>query len=158
MFAESAVAPRRVQTDRSRRRRTLVWLGSPILALGAFGLALAVAALLNISSPSLGSATVVVAACDGNGLTATPNVSYSNGSYVVDSVSLAGLANGCRNQDYTVGLVGTTGLIAETVLTNVPVSSFGGTTNANTLSIDFTTASPRVAADAVTAIHVAISN
>lgn len=147
-------------SPRGRRRGAFSYLLRAILALSVGGLALAVAALINVGSPSLGSNTVVVAACDTNGLTATPSLSYSatTGGYVVDSVLLDGLANACRNNDYSVSLVGSGGLLATSTLSNVPVGSFGGTTNANTLSISFTTASPRVTADEMTAIHVAISN
>lgn len=131
-----------------------------VVAISVGGLALAVAALLNLSSPSLGSNTVVVAACDTNGLTATASISYSatTGGYVVDSVLLEGLANACRTNDYSVSLVGSGGLLATSTLPDVPVASFGGTTNANTLSLSFASASPRVAADEMTAIHIAISN
>lgn len=147
--------------SRERRRRgAFAWILRAVLAVSVAGLVLAVAALLNVSSPLLGSNTVVVAACDTNGLSATPSVSYSatTGGYVVDSVLLDGLANGCRNQDYSVSLVGSGGLLATSTLSNVPVGSFGGVNNANTLSLSFTSASPRVAADQMTTIHVAISN
>lgn len=148
------------QSPRGRRRGALAWLLRAILGLSVVGLALAVAALLNVSSPSLGSNTVVTAACDTNGITATPSVSYSatTGGYVVDSVLLAGLANACRNQDYSVSLVGPGGLLATSTLSNVPVASFGGTSNANTLSLSFVTANPRVAAEQMTTIHLAISD
>lgn len=156
--ASQATSPRH---SRARRRRgALPWLLPAVLAASVLALGLAVAALLNVSSPSLGSNTVVVAACDSNGLTATPSVSYSatTGGYVVDSVFLDGLANACRNNDYSVSLVGPSGLLATSTLSNVPVAGFGGVNNANTLSLSFASASPRVAADAMTSIHVAISN
>lgn len=143
-----------------RRRGVLTWIVRAVLAASVAGLVLAVAALINVSSPTLGSNTVVTAACDTDGLTATASVSYSatTGGYVVDSVLLEGLANACRNNDYSVSLVGSGGLLATSTLSNVPVGSFGGTNNANTLSLSFTSASPRVAADQMTTIHVAISN
>ena len=147
-------------SPRGRRRGAIAWMLRAALALSAAGLVLAVAALINVNSPSLGSNTVVTAACDTNGFTATPSVSFSGttGGYVVNSVLLDGLANACRNNDFSVSLVGSSGLLATSTLLNVPVASFGGTTNANTLSLDFTSASPRVAADQMTAIHVAVSN
>lgn len=148
------------RTDERKRRRRRRWLFAPLLVATCFGVALAVAALLNVTSPSLGSNTVVTAACDSDGLTATLNYSYSStiGGYVVDSVSLAGLANACRNNDYSVSLVDSGALLAASTLNDVPVASFGGTNNANTLSLSFTSASPRVSVEAVTSIHVAISN
>ena len=157
--ASQATNPPR-PSPRRRRRGALAWMLRALFAVSVGGLVLAVAALMNVSSPSLGSNTVVVAACDTNGLTATPSISYSatTGGYVVDSVLLDALANACRNNDYSVSLVGSGGLLATSTLSNVPVASFGGTTNANTLSLSFTSASPRVAADQMTAIHVAISN
>lgn len=157
--ASQATNPPR-PSPRGRRRGAIVWMLRATLAVSVAGLVLAVAALINVSSPSLGSNTVATAACDTNGFTATPNVSYSGttGGYVVDSVFLQGLANACRNNDYSVSLVGSGGLLATSTLSNVPVGSFGGTTNANTLSLDFMSASPRVAADEMTAIHIAISN
>lgn len=143
-----------------RRRGALAWIFRAALAVSVAGLVLAVAALINVSSPTLGSNTVVTAECDKDGLTATPNVSYSaaTGGYVVDSVLLEGLANACRNNDYSLSLVGSGGLLATSTRSDVPNTSFGGTNQAWTLSLDFTGASPRVSADQMTAIHVAITN
>ena len=157
--ASQATNPPR-QSPRGRRRGAIAWMLRATIAVSAAGLVLAVAALMNVGSPSLGSNTVATAACDTNGFTATPSVSYSGatGGYVVDSVFLQGLANACRTNDFSVSLVGSGGLLATSTLSNVPVASFGGTTNANTLGLNFTSASPRVAADQMTAIHVAISN
>lgn len=155
----NAVAGGLQRADGSRRRRVLPWLIAPA-ALSILLVVYAIAALLSVTSPGVGAGTVVTAACDGNGLTATPSVSYSatTGSYVVDGVTLAALANGCRNNDFRVSLVGAAGLLAESSLYNVPVFSFGGTNNNHMLSLSFTSASPRVKADDVTSIHVAISN
>ena len=148
-------------TGRQGRRRARRWLLPSLLAAATcFSAFVGVAANLSVTPNRLGSSTTVIAACDTNGLTATLSYTYSatTGGYVIDSALLAGLANGCRNQDYSVSLVGASGLLATSTLANVPVGSFGGTNNANTLSLSFSSASPRVNAAAVVSVHVAITN
>lgn len=142
-----------------RRTARRAWLIAST-ALAALLMVSAIAALLNVTAPGVGAGSVVTAGCDANGLTATPMVSYSptTGGYVVDQIALAGVANSCRNGDFSVSLVGAAGLLATSSLPDVPLSSFGGTTNNNTLSLSFTGASPRVKAVDVTSIHVAISD
>lgn len=125
-----------------------------------FSAAYAAAAALNVDGGSLAAGNTSVAACDTDGVGSSYAVSFNvtSGGYVVDSVAVTGIADACFNQDFSVTLSGASGSLGTRATADVPSGSFGGSTNARTLSVDFTTASPRVLSADVTGIHVSISD
>ena len=76
-----------------------------------FGLVLGMAASLNLTSDSLGSATTTVAACQAGALNATYTSTYSATSpgYTVGTVTITGLAGTCYSKPYKVTLSGAAG-------------------------------------------------
>lgn len=138
------------------RRNAAVILGGIII----FSAVYAAAAALNVSGGSLAAGNDTVAACDTDGVGTSYAVSFSVTSlgYVVDSVTVNGIADACFDQDFSVTLTGASGSLGTRASADVPSSSFGGSANARTLTVDFTTASPRVLSANVTGISVSISD
>ena len=124
-------------------------VGAVLGGLMTFGLVLGMAASLNLTSDSLGSATTTVAACQAGALNATYASTYSATSpgYTVGTVTITGLAATCYSKPYKVTLSGAAG---------ASLGEATGTTPASGTSISVTFA-PAVSAASVTAINVVIS-
>jgi hypothetical protein len=139
---------------RSRIRRPVAAL---IGGLMVFSLVYAVAASLNVTSTDLAAGTDTVAACDANGVTTSYAVAYdaTSGRYEVTTVTVGGIADACSGQDFSVTLgAGSTELATEA---QNDVSSWTTTSaDANTLAFDFS--GDDVAASAVTAVYVSVSD
>ncbi len=116
-----------------------------------FGLVFGLAASLNLTSDSLGSATTTVAACQAGALNATYTSAYSAAApgpgYTVGTVTITGMAATCFSKPYRVTLSGAAG---------VSLGEATGTTPGVGTTIVVTFA-PVVNAASVTAINVVIS-
>ena len=139
---------------RSRIRRPIAAL---IGGLMVFALVYAVAASLSVTSTDLAAGNATVAACDANGVTTSYAVAYDAASarYEVSTVTVGGIADACLGQDFSVTLgAGSTelGTVAQSDVGSWTTTS----TNANTLAFSFTSAD--VAASAVTAVYVSVSD
>jgi hypothetical protein len=134
-------------------------LAAVVAGIVVFSTAYAAAASLNIGSSDLAAGNATVGACDSS-VSTSYSVSFNATSlkYVVDSVTVSGIADACLDEDFAVSLVGSTGVLASASQSDVPAGSFSGSANARSLSFSFTSASPRVAAADVTAVHVSISD
>jgi hypothetical protein len=124
-------------------------VGAVLAGLMTFGLVLGLAASLNLTSDSLGSATTTVAACQAGALNATYTSTYSATApgYTVGTVTITGLASTCYSKPYKVTLSGAAGVSLGEATGTTPAS---GTTIAVTFS-------PVVSAASITAINVVIS-
>ena len=124
-------------------------VGAVLAGLLTFGLVLGMAASLNLTSDSLGSATTTVAACQAGALNATYTSTYSAAApgYTVGTVTITGLAATCYSKPYKVTLSGAAG---------ASLGEATGTTPAAGTTIVVTFA-PAVSAASVTAINVVIS-
>jgi hypothetical protein len=124
-------------------------VGAVLAGLMTFGLVLGMAASLNLTSDSLGSATTTVAACQAGALNATYTSTYSATApgYTVGTVTITGLASTCYSKPYKVTLSGAAGVSLGEATGTTPAS---GTTIAVTFS-------PVVSATSITAINVVIS-
>jgi hypothetical protein len=114
-----------------------------------FGLVFGLAASLNLTSDSLGSATTTVAACQAGALNATYTSTYSAAApgYTVGTVTITGLAATCYSKPYRVTLSGAAG---------TSLGEATGTTPAVGTSFAVTF-SPVVSATSITAVNVVIS-
>ena len=114
-----------------------------------FGLVFGLAASLNLTSDSLGSATTTVAACQAGALNATYTSAYSATApgYTVGTVTITGMAATCFSKPYRVTLSGAAG---------VSLGEATGTTPGVGTTIVVTFA-PVVNAASITAINVVIS-
>lgn len=126
-------------------------VGAVLAGLMTFGLVFGLAASLNLTSDSLGSATTVVAACQATAMNATYTSTYTAGApgpgYTVGTVTITGLAATCYSKPYKVTLGGAAG---------ASLGEATGTTPAAGTTIVVTFA-PVIAATSVTAISVVIS-
>lgn len=124
-------------------------IGAVLAGLMTFGLVLGMAASLNLTSDSLGSATTAVAACQAGALNATYTSTYSATSpgYTVGTVTITGLASTCYSKPYKVTLSGAAGASLGEATGTTPAA---GTTIAVTFA-------PAVSAASITAINVVIS-
>jgi hypothetical protein len=124
-------------------------LAALLLALVTFAGVYGLAASLNLTTDSLGSATTTVASCQSGTLNATYTTTYSAAApgYTVGTVTITGLAATCYSKPFKVTLSTTAG------------GSLGeatGTTPGSGTSFTATFA-PAVSAASVTAISVVIS-
>ncbi|MDQ2933728.1 MAG: hypothetical protein M3R49_01895 [Chloroflexota bacterium] len=112
---------------------------------GLYGLA----ASLNLTTDSLGSATTTVAACQAAALNATYTTSYSAAApgYTVGTVTITGLAATCYSKPYKVTL---------STAANASLGEATGTTPSSGTSFSATFA-PALSAVSVTGISVVIS-
>jgi hypothetical protein len=124
-------------------------VGAVLAGTMTFGLVLGMAASLNLTSDSLGSATTTVAACQAGALNATYTSSYSATApgYTVGTVTITGLASTCYSKPYKVTLSGAAG---------ASLGEATGTTPGSGTSITVTF-SPAVGAASITAVNVVIS-
>ena len=124
-------------------------VGAVLAGLMTFGLVFGLAASLNLTSDSLGSATTTVAACQAGALNATYTSAYSATApgYTVGTVTITGMAATCFSKPYRVTLSGAAG---------VSLGEATGTTPGVGTTIVVTFA-PVVNAASVTAINVVIS-
>lgn len=116
-----------------------------------FGLVAGMAASLNLTSDSLGSATTVVAACQAGAMNATYTSTYTAAApgpgYTVGTVTITGLAATCYSKPYKVTLAGAA---------SASLGEATGTTPASGTSFS-ATFSPAVSAASITAVSVVIS-
>jgi hypothetical protein len=127
-------------------KRVLAALFAGVLTFGAvYGLA----ASLNLTSDSLGSGTVVVAACQAGTLNATYTSTYSAAApgYTVATVTVTGLAASCYTKAYKITLSGAA---------NASLGEATGTTPAAGTSFA-ATFSPALSATSITGVNVIIS-
>jgi hypothetical protein len=126
-------------------------VGAVLAGLMTFGLVAGMAASLNLTSDSLGSATTVVAACQAGAMNATYTSTYTAAApgpgYTVGTVTITGLAATCYSKPYKVTLSTAAG---------ASLGEATGTTPASGTTI-VVTFSPVVSAASVTAINVVIS-
>ena len=132
-------------------RRTRL-LAAIIAGVTVFATVFAVAASLNVTSPTLGAGTATVASCDTDGVATSYTVTYTAaaGGYTVGSVTVTGIATpGCDGKTMKVTLVGSAdaSLAEQTVTLTTPAAS-------PTLSF----AASNVLASAVVKIAVVISS
>ncbi len=127
-------------------RRAIV---AALAGLLTFGGVYGLAASLNLTTDTLGSATEVVAGCQAGTLTASYTASYSASTpgYTVATVTVSGLASTCYGKAYRITLAGSGGTSLGEATGTTPSS--GSTFNA--------TFSPAVNALSVTGISVVIS-
>jgi len=126
-------------------------VGAVLAGLMTFGLVAGMAASLNLTSDSLGSATTVVAACQAGAMNATYTSTYTAAApgpgYTVGTVTITGLAATCYSKPYKVTLSTAAGASLG--------EATGTTPGAGTTIV--VTFSPVVSAASVTAINVVIS-
>ena len=124
-------------------------MAAVFVALVTFSGVYGLAASLNLTSESLGSATTTVAACQAAALNATYTTSYSASTpgYTVGTVTVTGLAATCYTKPFKVTLSTTAGASLGEATGTTPGS---GTTFSATFA-------PAVSAAAVTGISVVIS-
>ena len=135
------------------RRSLLAVVGGAMV----FSLVYAAAASLTVTSTDMAAGTATVAACDGNGVSTSFTVAFdvTDLRYEVSTVTVGGIADACLGQDFSVTLGnGSTGLATQA---SADVASWTTTsTDANTLNVSFS--GSNVAASAVTAVYVSISD
>jgi hypothetical protein len=126
-------------------------VGAVLAGLMTVGLVFGMAASLNLTSDSLGSATTVVAACQAGAMNATYTSAYTAAApgpgYTVGTVTITGLAATCYLKPYRVTLATAAG---------ASLGEATGTTPGAGTTIVVTFA-PVVSAASVTAISVVIS-
>jgi hypothetical protein len=124
-------------------------IAAAVAGLVTFGGVYGLAASLNLTSDSLGSANAVVAACQATAMNATYTSTYSAAApgYTVGTVTVTGLASGCYSKAYKVTLATTA---------NASLGEATGTTPASGTSFS-ATFSPAVNAASVTNFAVVIS-
>lgn len=119
-----------------------------VLAVLVFSLIAASAASLGgITTDDLGADVDVVASCDSDGVTATFGTSYdaTSGEYLVDDVTIGGIAGACLNQAIEVTLTDS----GDTAL-----GTYSGTVTGGSETL---TTTDTVSAEAVEGIAVVIS-
>ncbi|HEY8170479.1 MAG TPA: hypothetical protein VIH24_05210 [Candidatus Limnocylindria bacterium] len=124
-------------------------LAALVVALVTFSGVYGLAASLNLTTDSLGSATTTVAACQAGALNATYTSTYSatTPGYTVGTVTITGLAATCYTKPYKITLSTTAG---------ASLGEATGTTPGTGTSFS-ATFTPAVSATSVTAISVVIS-
>jgi hypothetical protein len=120
-----------------------------LAGLVTFGGVYGLAASLNLTTDSLGSAQTVVAACQATAMNATYSSSYSASApgYTVGTVTVTGLAAGCYSKAYKITLSGAA---------NASLGEATGTTPSSGTSFA-ATFSPAVNAGLVTGVALVIS-
>ena len=114
-----------------------------------FSVVYGLAASLNLTTDSLGSATTTVASCQATALNATYTSTYSATApgYTVGTVTITGLAATCYSKAYKVTLSGAA---------SASLGEATGTTPATGTSFS-ATFSPTVSAASITGVNVVIS-
>lgn len=129
----------------SRKNRSRKSLAVALAIVGVAGLSMASAAQLTVTSDTVAAGVSVDAACD-TAVAVSYGTAFSAGEYVVDEVTITGIAAGCENAvlDFTL-------LDSGVAIAN---GTGGGTIGAT--GTEVYTLSPTVSAAAVDAIAVVI--
>lgn len=85
-------------------KRTLIALTAGLAVTG--GVLASAASLGGVDSASLGSSATVVASCDTDGVTIDYSSAYdsASGTYLVDAVTVDGIADACKGESIEVSL------------------------------------------------------
>ena len=137
------------------------WLAGLVTSVVIFGAVYAAAASLGLTVETLSSDEAAIVACDTDGVVSDYTTVYSAtanggaGGYVVDVVTLSGIAGACNGMDFKVALANSAGTKLGEVST--PAAALGGSLDARTLDSDFQPAQDVLASD-VTLIAVSITD
>jgi hypothetical protein len=133
------------------KKRILIALAVASLA---FVSVFAMAASLNVTSPSLGADSETVSSCDTDGVSTTYGNSFSSGSYKVTSVTVSGIADACGPKGLKVTLATAAGAAVGGEGTVATLSSsWAGTADARTVTVTLASAAD---ASSVEKINVVI--
>ena len=109
------------------RRRYLV---AAIAAAAVFGSVAASAATLGgLTAPSLGADVTTIAGCDLDGVTLAYTTAFASGGYVVNSVTVSGVAPACTGQNLRLALTDTAGATGTTLFSSATIAVAGATVN-----------------------------
>jgi hypothetical protein len=129
------------------------WLAGLVASIVMFSVVYAAAASLGLTVETLSADQEAVVSCDTDGVASDYTTVYSAtanggaGGYVVDVVTLSGIAGACNGFDFKVSLADSTGAQLGEVTTLA--AALGGAGDARTLDSDFQGAQDVLASDVV---------
>ncbi len=129
------------------------WLAGLVTSIIVFSVVYAAAASLGLTVETLSSDEVAIVSCDTDGIVSDYTTIYSAtanggaGGYVVDVVTLSGIAGACNGMDFKVALGGAGGTKLGEVST--PAAALGGAGDARTLDSDFQGVQDVLASDVI---------
>lgn len=129
------------------------WVAGLVASVIVFSLVYAAAASLGLTVETLSADQEAIASCDTDGVTSDYTTVYSAtanggaGGYVVDVVTLSGIAGACNGFDFKVTLANSGGTSLGFV--NTLAAALGGAGDARTLDSDFQGSQDVLASDVV---------